>query len=387
MAWDTLRAMSASVSDSSSVPAWRKALLVGLLIGNRLLLLIVGYVALSFFSEHLTAGTWRALPDNPWLDGWLRWDAGWYHNITTQGYDRVIVPGQQSNTAFFPLLPSLTKGLNLLIGQVAWSGLIVSQLACLIASFMLFRLVRDRFGFAIAARTLLLLYCFPYSLYLSSFHTEPLFLCLAVCAFYFAERRYFLKSALFAAAASATRNVGVLLSIGLAISYLESIQFTPSRVDARALFLLLCPIGLFIHMIYLWQHCGTPWQFVLSQAAPGWAGGALLQPSDSVSLLGVMGRLLGHPQLFLFVIPSVVLLWWARSKLPLSYLVWALVTLLISMSSPNSLGRFVTVLFPVFVAAALLPLSRRSFALCTSVLTVLLVIQTVRQALGMWVAG
>ena len=100
-----------------------------------------------------------------------------------------------------------------------------------------------------------------------------------------------------------------------------------------------------------------------------------------------MGRLLVHPQLFLFVIPSVVLLWWARSKLPLSYLVWALVTLLISMSSPNSLGRFVTVLFPVFVAAALLPLSRRSFALCTSVLTVLLVIQTVRQALGMWVAG
>ncbi|MFO0656808.1 MAG: hypothetical protein U0787_17245 [Polyangia bacterium] len=45
-------------------------------------------------------GTWRALPQNPWLDGWLRWDAGWYYELATQGHDRTVTAGQQSNTAF-----------------------------------------------------------------------------------------------------------------------------------------------------------------------------------------------------------------------------------------------------------------------------------------------
>ncbi len=379
--------MSATSPASSSVPAWRQVVLVGALIGNRLLLFVIGFVALSYFGSHLVPGTWRALPDSPWLDGWLRWDAGWYHEIASRGYDRVIVPGQQSNTAFFPLLPWLAKGLTLLVGNVALSGLVVAQLACLFASLVLYRLVRDRFGFTVAARTLLLLYCFPYSLYLSSFHTEPLFLCWVVCAFFFAERRQFGKAAFFAAAASATRNVGVLLSIGLAVAYLESIEFDRRRLDGRALFLLLCPSGLLLHMLYLWKHCGSPWQFVLSQAAPGWAGGEFWGRGASVPVVGFIWRLVGHPETLLFVIPSLLLLWRARLRLPLSYLVWATVTLLISMSSPGSLGRFVVVLFPVFVAAALLPLSRWSFGLVVGTMTVLLSIQTFRQVLGMWVAG
>lgn len=379
--------MSVSSPTFSPVSAARPPLFIAILLGNRLLLAVIAYIALTFFSHHIVPGTWRALPDQPWLDGWLRWDSGWYHQIATQGYDRVVLPGHQSNTAFFPLLPSLANVLSWIIGSVAWSGLIVSHVSTLIASTVLFYLVRDRFGYSVAVRTLILLYCFPYSFYLNSFHTEPLFLCLVVCSFFYAERGQLWKAAVFAAAASATRNIGVLLTIGLAISYLESIEFKPARIDARALFLLLCPSGLLLHMLYLWQHCGTPWQFVWSQAAPGWAGGALLGSGSASLSPALLWRLVGHPQLLLFVVPSLWLLWRARSQLPLSYLAWATVTLLISISSPGSLGRFLVVLFPVFVAAALRPLSRRTFGLIAGMLLILLCVQTFRQVLGMWVAG
>ncbi|MFO0656807.1 MAG: hypothetical protein U0787_17240 [Polyangia bacterium] len=63
------------------------------------------------------------------------------------------------------------------------------------ALLVLFRLVARRFGSTVALRTLLLLLFFPYSLYLSSFHTEPLFLCLVVCSFFFAEQKSFGKAA------------------------------------------------------------------------------------------------------------------------------------------------------------------------------------------------
>jgi hypothetical protein len=31
-------------------------------------------------------GPWRGFPTNLWLDGWARWDAGWYDHIAKHGY-------------------------------------------------------------------------------------------------------------------------------------------------------------------------------------------------------------------------------------------------------------------------------------------------------------
>ncbi len=357
------------------------------LIGNRLFLVLLGFLTLTFFSAQVVPGTWRALPQNPWLDGWLRWDAGWYYELATQGYDRTVTAGQQSNTAFFPLLPLVTRLVALLVGNVALAGLLVSYASCGVALLVLFRLVARRFGSTVALRTLLLLLFFPYSLYLSSFHTEPLFLCLVVCSFFFAEQKSFGKAAFFAACASATRNVGVLVSIGICVAYLDSIRFNLRRLGFDALLLGICPLGLVLHMLFLWKHTGSPIQFVLSQAAPGWAGGALLAGQKNPSLIAALWRFVGHPETLLFVVPSAWLLWRARHQLPLSYLVWTALTLLVSMSSPGSLGRFLIVLFPLFIAAALLPWSRRSLGVYLAASGILLSINTVRQVLGMWVAG
>lgn len=367
----------------SSAPSW--VVLAAWLVANRVLLLLLGFVALSFYSRYVPAETWRALPSNLWLDGWLRWDAGWYMEIAGEGYQPVVTVGKQHNTAFFPLLPLLTAALGLFVRDLAVAGLLITNSASIVASIVLFRLVKLRWGATIAARTLLLLYSFPFSLYLSSYHTEPLFLCLAVCSFYYAERQSFWKAAFFAAAASATRNIGVLLFFGLGIAYLGSIRYDLRRLGWDSLFLLLCPLGLLLHMGFLWTRYGTPLQFVYSQAAPGWAGAALASAERSV--FDRQQLLSWGVGAVVYVFPAALLLWRARRSIPASYLVWTAVMLLISMSNPGSFGRFLVVIFPVFVAAAMLPLSRRAFAVLLGISTVLLSIATVHQALGLWVAG
>ena len=46
------------------------------------------------------------VPDNLWLDGWARWDAGWYRHIATHGYvDQAVAPAGQRNLAFYPVYP------------------------------------------------------------------------------------------------------------------------------------------------------------------------------------------------------------------------------------------------------------------------------------------
>ena len=67
-------------------------------------------------------GPWRGFPTNLWLDGWARWDAGWYEHIAKHGYvDQAVGPAGQRNLAFYPLYP-LTMRLVSLAGLGAAPG-------------------------------------------------------------------------------------------------------------------------------------------------------------------------------------------------------------------------------------------------------------------------
>jgi hypothetical protein len=141
-------------------------------------------------------------------------------------------------------------------------------------------------------------------------------------------------------------------------------------------------------MLFLWRHCGTPFQFIHSQVVPGWAGSSLLrqQTTWSVAQLATPATL-GWIGSHLLAATPLLLLYSARRRLPHSYLVWAGLTWLISLSSLGSLGRFAVALFPFFVAAALLPWPRRVFAAAIVTSGALQIVLTVRQVLGYWVAG
>jgi len=365
----------------SSVVLW--------LIGNRLTLFLLVFLALSLFPHLLVPGSCVTDPPHPIVDGWIRWDAGWYHQIASTGYENLPNGEGQRDTAFFPLFPLLTHLLGRVIGNFGIAGLLVANLSGLWACVLLFRLTGRRFGTAVAERTLLLLLFFPYSFYLSSMHTEPLFLCWVVAAFYYADKRQWLRAALSAACASATRSVGVLVTLGLLAAYLESIEYDLRRVRADVLYLVLCPLGLMGYMLFLWKRFGTPLQFVYSQVAHGWAGSSFVQHEDTgTTWLHTIPSLLLRFQFGHFLaLGTISLLVAMRRRLPLSFVLWAIVTLLVSMSSPGSIGRFLVVVFPAFVALALLPWSRKVWIVVLTLSGALLAMNAVKQSLGHWVAG
>src|SRR6185295_15595271 len=76
---------------------------------------------------------WRSNPQNLFIDGWARWDAGWYRDIAERGYTNTpkAEPGQQGqrDTAFFPLYPLTIRLFNIVFGDTFLSGLIISNTA------------------------------------------------------------------------------------------------------------------------------------------------------------------------------------------------------------------------------------------------------------------
>lgn len=81
---------------------------------------------------------WRAFPNSPFWDGWVRWDSGWYRIIAERGYaDRTW---GTNVLAFFPLFPYATRATASVVGNHWIAGLIVSNVSLLISLFFLARI-------------------------------------------------------------------------------------------------------------------------------------------------------------------------------------------------------------------------------------------------------
>lgn len=95
---------------------------------------------------------------------------------------------------------------------LAVAGVIVSHVATLVAFWLLFELVREETGDrVIAQRAVLYAAIFPLAFYYAVPYAEPLFLATSLGAFLSARRGQWLRAALWAAAASATRPFGIVL--------------------------------------------------------------------------------------------------------------------------------------------------------------------------------
>lgn len=63
------------------------------------------------------------------LNGWTRWDAGWYAHIAENGYsDQPLNDQGQRNVVFFPLYPMCVRALNLVTHNSDLSGIILLTL-------------------------------------------------------------------------------------------------------------------------------------------------------------------------------------------------------------------------------------------------------------------
>src|SRR5262245_43823168 len=252
-------------------------------------LFLLAYLSLAVLPLNTDPGVatpggvpWRGFPENLWLDGWTRWDAGWYGHIATHGYvDQAVRPGGQRNLAFYPLYPLVMRLISFLGVSPLAAGILASNVAFLAALVVLHRMARARFGADVAGRCVALLAVFPFSFYFSAVYSEGLFLLLAVGSLYLAERGRWAAASFCALLCGAARAPGVALAPALALLYLDRIRFDIRKVRPDVLWLGLSVLGPFLFYAYLAVQFGDPWlAFKATRVAGWWQGGFSLKPVE-----------------------------------------------------------------------------------------------------------
>jgi mannosyltransferase PIG-V len=344
------------------------------------------------------------------MDVWARWDSVWFLRIAEHGYG--AVSGVAS--AFYPLYPLTLAGVGRALGgHYVLAGILVSLAATLASFLLLHRLAEERLGADGARRAVLYLAVFPMSLFLQAVYSESLFLALVLGAFLLAERGRWLGAGTVAGLAVLTRISGVALLPALAVLAWRR----PERRRALAS-LCVAPLVFAAYPLYLGLAQGDAFAFARSQgfwnrhasyAGPlggiwdglraGWAGvqqlvsgshtryyWAPVQDTDPMRVAAVNLEALG----FLVLLVALTVIAWRRFGAP--YGLFCAVSLAIPLSVPSerwpllSLPRFGLVLFPCFLALAVLGERPRVHTGILVVSSIMLGVAVTQWSLWQWVA-
>ena len=289
------------------------------------------------------------------LDVWGRWDAQHYINIATHGY-------HGTDVAFFPLYPFLIHVLGGWLGDHLVAGLIISNLAFLVALAYFYALVKLEYGEEnIAYHAIFYIAIFPTAIFFSAVYTESLFLALTVASVYYARHGNFITSGVFGALASLTRVEGILIALPLMYEIWQAWRQRRGTTLLRGVVgLCIVPVGLFIYMGYLYALVGDPLHFSHVQSswnrhlAGPWV--AFYNTFKEIAHRSVASSVtVNHLIELAFTIIFLILLVEAFRRLRFSYALYFAVSLLVPMSTASlmSMPRFVLVVFPAFILLAL----------------------------------
>lgn len=392
---DWARTLSQSLAVRAAWPA---------VVGTRLPVLLVGYFAVVTIG-YAVAHPPNRISDNEFLNLPSRWDTGWYVLIATNGYrwDPDLGPTTQQNIAFFPAYPMLMRVGGRLIGErPVLAGMLIALAAFFVALMYVYGLARQWLDHEQAVTAVWLLAAYPFAVFFSAAYTESLYLCGASAAFYHFHRGQFTKAGAWGALVGLTRPNGCLLSIPLALlaaahvvhrldessgrRWLRMIQGefaaapdaganaaavlrTPARPAHRgrvvpALAAAAMPgLGMLVYSAFVYSLTGDPFSWARAHLAWG------RQYSGLVSLFtgrykyianeGFYDYTASVPLDLLNAVPAVFALgmsWLVFKRFGLAYVSFLLLNLIPPMVAGGllSVGRFTSVLFPAFLALALL---------------------------------
>jgi hypothetical protein len=344
----------------SAIPSWLVPTVIVPFIITRLIWLFIAW----FSTYYLPNPTYNKYTSQGWflsphflVDIWCRWDAKWYLSIVETGYQAPTDLTQQiNNMAFYPFYPYLIKGLSTFIPSSWLSrsvflviGLLISNLAFLLAIILLYRFVKTWTADEIRARhTLEYLFVFPTSFYFSCFYSESLFFLLSIGAANAASKKKWLIASLLGSCLALTRPQGILIMIPLAWYYLAAYQWKVKALRFNIAWLGLIPTALALHFLYLHSITGSYWAPVLSQMAWGRGGSLFL---DIQQLLASSGADVFKIETLIWVIVFIMSLWGIK-RLPspgLGIFTLAMLIMPVATGSVLSIGRFILVIFPVFI--------------------------------------
>jgi hypothetical protein len=227
-----------------------------------LALQLVAYLGTTFLST-------EAHPGQAGLTAaWNHWDARWYERIVAHGYTADLQPPESPvaylRTAFYPGYPLLARGVYEVLHPlgigVTGAMLATNQLLVFVMAVLLYLLATALTqSKEIGQRTVQALLLFPFSYFLLAPYTETAFLTLVAGFAWALTTRRYLVAAAFAAAAGATRPVGIVLSAILAIGYLEHHRWRLRSLRLRPLLYIGMSLTGFVgYALYQWKDFGDP---------------------------------------------------------------------------------------------------------------------------------
>jgi hypothetical protein len=290
------------------------------------------------------------------------WDGLWYRRVAEHGY--VLVPGLQSDPAFFPLYPILLDALHALRIPYLVGGVALSNGAFLIAALAFYELGAKVVGPGAARRAACFLVVAPMGFVFSMAYPESLALALIVLALLAAFGDRWLLAAGLMAAAALVRPECVFFSIAVAgIAWSHRRRLGPSARGHAIAACLAGPVGLATYPLYLGWALGDPGAWGTAQSHWGRAF-RLSGPFDAVRHLPA--ALVIQPwltrDLVLLIVYALLLVAARRAGVGLTWIAPGALILALPIFSGSvmSEGRFGLLALPIFWGLA--AVTRRPWA-------------------------
>jgi len=306
---------------------------------------------------------------------WDHWDTGNFENIALHSYS---VP---TLTAFFPLYPVLMRLIVPMTHNILVAGFIVSNLASLVLSVVLYQIVYEDVGKEQADRTVLYLTLFPSAFFLVAAYNESLFICLTLLSFYNMRHGQWWLAGAFGLLGSLTRSAGIFLVLPFCYEYLRQHDFRWQKIRLNSLSILLIPAGLAIFGLYCYKRFGD--FLIFSRVQSVWfrhlelpwygiqeAIKAVSSSSGLLSFQGLHNTMQVSADLLIFGLLLLGLFGpWRFPRSQWSYLIYGFALYLFLNSVPviggatppytlKSMIRFLLEIFPAFIVLAKIGKSR-----------------------------
>jgi hypothetical protein len=290
------------------------------------------------------------------------WDGVWYGRVAAHGY--LLIPGRQSDPAFFPLFPILMRALHGAGLPLPLAAALLSNLAFLVAVPAFHRLGRRLLPEPVALRGAVFLAIAPMGYVFSMAYPESLLLLLGILALLAALDSRWLLAALLAGLAALARPEGALLAVVLGGIAWRGRDSLDSAGRGRAVAAVLAaPAAVLAFMGYLQWSLGD--LHAWSQAEEPW--GRSFGPDGPLRAVVHLPRMVSlHPPLardiaLLALAAALLVLAAKRTPLPREW-IWAgalVLVLPIFSGTFESAGRFSMMALPCYWGAGALELSPR----------------------------
>lgn len=342
------------------MPTFLKSILLPFVF-SRIIFLLFALVASYLIPLELGYIGKQVAPDAPYLAWvWADFDGRHFLRIATEGY-------KNFDFAFFPLYPFLISVFS--FGQPLYAGILISLLSFFGGLMILRKIVLLDFDKKIADSAVLVACIFPLSFFYNSVYADSLFFLVSTTSFYFARKKEWAASGIFAGLASFSRLSGIAILPALVVEWgLQNRNKYPvSKMPLHflkngLLAIVFGLMGVGGYMLYLAVFKGDPFLFQKSMVAWGQDGFVFpilvifrylkIFTSVDYRLLVYWVAVLEFVTIFAYL-GLAIYVW---RKVRASYAVFMIVLLLLVPFTGTFAGtpRYLLHLFPGFIGIALL---------------------------------